>query len=466
MSGKAKKFDVIVIGAGSGLSVSSAAAERGLKVAVIDKGPFGGTCLNRGCIPSKMLIHSADVVEDIRRAQLFGIKAKVTGIDWKKIVKRVTATVDGEAREIEEGNRGEKNITVYRDAAKFTGPKTLQVGKDSITADKIVIAVGTRPGVPPIPGLEGTPYVTSDGALRLPRQPKKMVIIGGGYIAAELAHFFGGLGTQVTILQRGPVLVNNEDEEVSQRFTEAYQQRFTVLLNVDTKSIAYKAGKFAVEVQEQGAKKPRKLACDTLLVATGRISNADTLDLAKAGVKLTDKGNYVQVDEFMETNVSGIWALGDIAGKYFFKHSANLEAEYVVQNMFHPTDKVAVNYAAMPHAMFASPQAAGVGLTEQELKAKGVPYAKGFYRYYGTGMGKAIEDEEGFVKVLADPATRKILGCHILGTDASTLIHEVVVVMRAGLGVDAILDAVHVHPALSEVVQRAFINIDWEPAKG
>jgi dihydrolipoamide dehydrogenase len=454
-----KTYDLIVIGAGSGLTVSAAAAERGLKVAIIDRGPFGGTCLNRGCIPSKMLIHSADVAEEVRRAGLFGIKARVTGLDWKRLVGRVTRTVDSEAREIEQGNREAGNITVYRDDARFTGPKTLQVGKEAITAERIVIAAGTRPSIPPIPGLPGTPFVTSDEALRLPRQPKRMVVIGGGYIAAELAHFFGSLGTEVTILQRGPILVNNEDEEVSQRFTEAYRRRFNVLLNVDTKSVSYKAGKFTVEVQE-GERKPRRLTCDTLLVATGRISNADQLDVAKAGVRLTEKGSYVQVDEHMETNVPGIWALGDIAGKYFFKHSANLEAEYVVQNMFGP-DKVAVNYAAMPHAIFASPQVAGVGATEQELKAKGVDYAKGFFRYIETGMGKAIEDEDGFVKVLADRKTRRILGCHILGTDASALIHEVIIAMRAGLTVDAILDAVYIHPALNEVVQRAFINIEW-----
>jgi len=195
------------------------------------------------------------------------------------------------------------------------------------------------------------------------------------------------------------------------------------------------------------------------LVATGRIPNTDILDVKKTGVKI-NKSGYVKVNEYMETNVKGIWALGDIAGIYLFKHSANLEAQYIFTNIFYK--KVKADYWAMPHAIFSSPQIAGVGFTEQELIEKNIDYAKGKYEYIRTGMGIALQDKEGFVKIFADKKTKKILGCHIIGTDASTLIHEVIVAMKSGDGtVDNILNSVHVHPALSEVVQRAVRSIEF-----
>ena len=453
-----KRFDVIVIGAGSGLTISSEAAGKGLKVAVIDEGPFGGTCLNRGCIPSKMYIHSADVIEEIQRSHLFGIRAKMTGIDWNKIVKRVTGTVDKKAKMVEQGNRATKNITVYKARAKFVGKKTLQVGKDTITADKVFICAGTRPSVPPIPGVDKVKYITSDEALRLKKQPKSMVVIGGGYISAELVHFFGTLGTKVTVLQRRPLMLANEDEDVSKAFTKVFAKKHKVVLKANNFRVFKKGKDIAVEYTVGGKK--QVAVGEQLLMATGRKPNTDILDIAKTGVQTNERGD-VKTNEFMETNVPGIWAIGDIAGVYLFKHSANLEAEYAVHNAFNPKDKVKVPYHAMPHAVFSSPQIGGVGMTEQKLKEKKIPYVVGKYNYHDAAYGYSIEDRDGFVKVLADPKTRRILGCHIMGTNASILIHEVIVAMKHKLGVDGILNAVHIHPALPEVVQRAFANIEF-----
>jgi len=446
-----KRYDVIVIGAGSGLTISSYAAEHGMSVAVVEQGPFGGTCLNRGCIPSKMLIHSADVAEEIKRANIFGIKAKITGIEWKKLVSRVNNFVGKDAWEIEKSNRQEKNITIYKTQAKFIGRKTLEVGKDTITADKIFICAGARPNIPPIPGLQDVDFITSDEALRVKKQPKELIIIGGGYIAAELAHFFGALGTKVTIIQRGNLLMNNEDSEIAQRFTEVYQRKFNVILNANTLRVFKKGKKIAVELDVEGKRKT--VAGDTLLAATGRVPNTDVLNVKAAGVEVNERG-FIKVNEYLETSVPGIWAIGDIAGIYMFKHSANLEAEYAVQNAF--GKKTAADYSAMPHAAFSSPQVAAVGKTEDELKAQKIPYLKAVYDFKDTGYGKAIEDNDGFVKVLVHPQTKEILGCHIIGTDASILIHEVIVAMKARLGAKGITKAVHIHPALSEVVQRAF----------
>ena len=448
-----KSFDLMVIGSGSGLEISSEAAERELSVAVVENGPFGGTCLNRGCIPSKMLIHCADVMETIRSAGLFGIKASVEEVDWQFIIKRVFDEIDGDAQGIEEGNRQTPNITVYKGTGRFVGKKTLEVDGEQITAETIVIAAGTRPFIPDIPGLEGVPYLTSDQALRLPQQPRRLAIVGGGYIAAELAHFFGALGTEVTIIQRRPLMLRGEDEQVARRFTEVYQRKFNLLLNAQATRAYRQGSEVVLAVSANGDTTP--VVVDALLLATGRIPNTDLLEVASTGVEVDSRG-FVKTDEYLETGESGVWALGDIVGKYLLKHSANLEAAYVANNLFNPQHKVPVDYTAMPHAIFASPQVGAVGLTEQEAREQGIPYVAATYDYLNTAYGSSIDDRDGFVKVLAAPEGGEILGCHIIGTDASILIQELANAMRLRLNTDAITGSIYVHPALPEVVQRAF----------
>ena len=446
-------FDVMVIGSGSGLEVSSEAAQRGLSVAIVEEGPFGGTCLNRGCIPSKMLIHSADVMETIRGAERFGIKAKVEGVDWQSVIQRVVDEIDGDARAIENGNRLAPNTTLFKGQGRFVGNKTLEVDGQEISAETIVIAAGGRPRVPAIKGISDVPYITSDQALRLPEQPRRLTIVGGGYIAAEMAHFFGSMGTEVTIVQRGPLLVSQEDLDVSRAFTDIYMRRFRLVLDA-TVSRAYRdADQIVVEVSRN--ENSETIASDALLIAAGRIPNTDLLDVARTGVEV-DHRSYLTADEYLETGVPGIWALGDIVGKNLLKHSSNLEAAYVAHNIFNPDQKVAIDYHAMPHAIFASPQVGGVGVTEQEAIRLSVPYTAAKYRYSDTAYGSSIEDQDGFVKVLVHPETQEILGCHIMGTDASILIQEVVNAMRLRLSADAITQSIYVHPALQEVVQRAF----------
>ncbi|MBI4452124.1 dihydrolipoyl dehydrogenase [Candidatus Woesearchaeota archaeon] len=450
-------FDLIVIGAGSGLNVSSAAADKGMKVAVVEKGPMGGTCLNRGCILSKIIIHSADVAETIKKSKLFGINSKINSIDFEKITSRASNIVDKDAKEIEEGIKEDKNTTLFKVEAKFVAERTLQAGKEIIKGEKIVIAAGTRPTIPNIDGLKNVDFITSDEALRLRKQPKSMTILGGGYIAAELAHFYGALGTKINIIQRGNFLVPNEDEEISKKFTEIFRKKYKVLTGFQATEVKKNGKKFIVTAQN--SKSNKRLVSDVILVATGRTPNTDILDVQKGNVETDEKG-FVKTNQYLETTAKNTWALGDIVGKFLFKHSANLEAQYAYYNTI-GGKKIKVDYSAMPHAIFSSPQIAGVGLREQDLKAKNIDYAAGRYDYINSGMGLALQDEEGFVKIFADRKTRKILGCHILGTHASTLIHEVIVAMKNNLSADAISNSVHVHPALSEVVQRAVLNIEW-----
>jgi mycothione reductase len=501
-SSKLQKFDLIVIGSGSGLDVANAAYQHGLRVAVIEKGKMGGTCLNRGCIPSKLLIHSADVAETIKSAHVFGLKVEGFSVDFHSIVEQVNGIVDLQSEKIRKSFEGKENPKLFANECKFVGEKMISIegggsghrgSNDNrnnetiiITADKILIASGTRPRIPEIYGLKESGYITSDEALRLKKQPKVLTIIGGGYIACELAHFFGALGTKINIIQIREVLIPDEDEDISRKFTEIFSKKYNVYLGYETTFVTKEVlndkysnnnnnySKFHV-IAKNSSGKQIDLESDELLIAAGRIPNSDRLDLEKTGVKINKKG-YIITDRYLETNVKGIFALGDAIGRYLFKHSANYEAQYAFYNILHPDHMVPISYYAMPHAIFSSPQVAGVGFTEQELVKKQqennnnknntkniIDYRKSVYHYINTAMGLAIKDHDGFVKFLIGKKDGKILGCHIIGSQASILIHEVLAAMRGytddnGDGtIENITKTIHIHPALSEVIARAAV---------
>ena len=462
-----KKFDLIVIGSGSGLDVANAAAtEKGFKVAIIEKDKLGGTCLNRGCIPSKLLIHSADIIEIIKKADVFGITVKDYRIDFQQIVNRVNKIVNNDSNEIKKGLQASKNPQLFLQECKFIGEKKILIANDKIiTSDTILIASGTRPNIPNIKGLKNVEYITSNEALSLKQQPKSLTIIGGGYIACELAHFFGSLGTKINIIQQNDLLIPNEDIDISTRVTDIFSKKYNIYLGYNAELVFYdskdKNGLNKTKIINVIAKNKFgnyvKVSSDQLLIALGRIPNSDLLNIEKSGVKMNERG-FIVVDEYLETNIKGIFALGDVVGKYQFKHNANNEAQYAYNNIVHPNKKIPVNYTAMPHAIFTNPQIAAVGYTEQQLTKEKIEYEKSIYPYIQTGMGQVIEDKEGFVKFLIDKRNRTILGCHIMGTDASILIHEVLVAMRIGKDegkIDNITRTIHIHPSLSEVISKA-----------
>lgn len=448
-------FDVLVVGAGSGLDIASYASEKGLKVALLEEGPMGGTCHNRGCIPSKMLIHAADVAETIMGSNRFKIHASYGGVNWERLVRGVFDQLDREAQQVENAVNADANITLFKQRGRFVGEKKLQVSGQSITADKIFIVGGSRPFVPFIPGLEDVPFLTSETAMRLQTQPRKLAIIGGGYVACELAHFFGALGTQVTLLVRGDRLLADEDAEISEWFTQEFSEKYDVRLNTEAQRVTGGNGHIDVQMK-QGS-----IVCDQLLVATGRLPNTDILNVEALGIDLDSDGNII-ANEYLETSVPEIYALGDIVGIHPFKHTANHQANYAIWNGIEGR-RVAVDYTGIGHAVFSSPQVASVGKTEQELMALGEHYQVGRAEFAETAMGDAL-NEKGLVKFLLDQ-DGEILGCHIVGPDASTLIHEAIVAMKAGGGIETLRTAVHIHPALSEVVWRATFQIKHrEPA--
>ena len=447
-----KTFDLIVIGSGAGLNVANEVARSGKKVAIVEKGPMGGTCLNRGCIPSKIVIHSADVAETVRNAAKFGITANITNIDLPSATKRASMTVDKSAVNIETALKGNRNPTLIKGTATFTGKNTIKVNNKTFKGKKILIAVGARPFIPPIPGLDKVKYMTSTEALRLKKAPKHLVVIGGGYIGVELGFFYAGMGTKITVIQRNIRLIPREDGEIAQLVTDIWKKKY----NVITKAYAHRVeqnGK-AITVHVKKGNKEIKVTGDALLVATGVKPYSDTLNLEKTGVK-TNKRGYIHVNKFLETSAKNIYALGDVAGVYLFRHSANLEARYVTNNILYK--KRAVDYYPIPHAIFTDPQVAGVGLTEEQALERKKDYVIGKYYYKNTGMGQALQETEGFAKFIVDKKTKEIIGFHIIGPQASTAIHEVLIAMKAGKkkALDLIRETIHIHPALSEVVQRA-----------
>jgi dihydrolipoamide dehydrogenase len=456
-----EEYDFLVIGSGSGLDVANAAVSRGESVAIVERGPLGGTCLNRGCIPSKMLLYHADVLETVERADRFKIDAEVRDTDFAEIVREVTEDVGADSDSIRRGLDSSSDHALYEAEAHFVDERTVELsgGVDDgarLRGERVLVAAGTRPAVPDIQGVDAVDYLTSTEALQLQEPPDHLVVVGGGYIAAELGHFFGTFGSDVTVIGRRPHLLPETDPEVGRAFTDRYADRFTVHTGHEAVSASAAGGEVTVETRpyppaSDGAPDGTGVTVtgSDLLLAAGRRPNTDTLDVAAAGVE-TDDAGFVETDEYLRTTADGVWALGDIVGEYLLKHSANHEARALMQNLF--GDPEPVDYTAMPFAVFASPEVAGVGATEDDLDEG---YATNTYRYEDTARGGAMK-REGLVKAIVD-LEGEILGCHIMGPEASNLVQEVVVAMNAGSGtVRDIRDSVHIHPALSEVVQRAF----------
>lgn len=455
-------FDVAVIGSGSGNSLID---ERfaGLQVALIDdNAEFGGTCLNRGCIPTKMFVLPADHAVSPEDAARLGVRMKFEGADWPAIRDRVFGRIDPISvgglnwRELSE------NVTVFRSPAAFVDAHTLQVGDDRISADQIVIATGSRPrpiGVD-VPDDLADRIHTSDDIMRLDALPRRLVILGAGFIAAEFAHIFSGLGTEVTIINRSDVVLRDEDEEVSRAFAEEIAHRVKLRLNQQVDAIEQgPAGDVQVVTTDRNGVEYIYFA-DAVLVATGRVRNHESLNLAAAGVELRD-GGQIRVDAKQRTSVEHIWAMGDVSSDYLLKHVANAEMRTVQHNLL--ADEAALvetDHRYVPHAVFSHPQISAVGATEQQLRDWGTPYVVARQRYSDVAYGWAMEDQGHFVKLLADPRNWRLLGAHIMGPQASTLIQPLIQAMSFGLSVpDMARGQYWIHPALPEVVENALLGL-------
>ena len=453
-----ERFDVLVIGTGSGMLVASVAVESGFRTAVVDNGPMGGTCLNRGCVPSKMLIYPVDVATLIRAAGKLGVNASLNSIDFRNIMTRMHKLVDEDSGTQARAVEATPGLKWFKDLGEFVGDYTLKAGSETITGEKIFIVSGARTKIPKIEGLDKVDYLTSDTVLELMSPPRSIIILGGGYVGVEYAHFFSGIGTKTTLIQRPMKLLKEEEPEVSNLLKLMLQERIEIFTGYE-----------AVEVKQQGTGKTvlarklddgslKEVTADALMVATGRIPNSDLLKPERTGVKMDERG-FIKVNEYLETGKKNIWAFGDAIGKYMFKHVANYEAGIAWHNATHD-HKAKVNYSSVPRAVFSEPQVAAVGLGEAEAKQRGNKILVGTALYKDTAMGAAMDYVDGFAKVIVERETGKILGGHIIGPHASILIQEIVNAMNTHDGTFApITQSMHIHPALPEVVQKAFGNL-------
>lgn len=450
--------DLLIIGTGSGNSVIGPEHDH-LDIAIVERDQFGGTCLLRGCIPSKMYVYAADLAELARSGPRLGVDTRMHGVDWKAIRDRVFGRIDAISEGGEEYRESLDNVTVYRGDARFVGDRKLAVADDVVTADQIVLAAGARPFIPDVPGLDRVPFHTSDTIMRINEMPEHLIVMGSGYIAAELAHVFGALGSRVTIVARGDTLLRSEDDDIRMRFTECTRRRFDVLCHTRVLAAREISDGDAIELDVSVDGDHRTVQGDMLLVATGRIPNGAQLGVDRTGVDL-DAHGFVVTDEFLRTTAPGVWALGDICNPDMLKHAANADARVVAHNVVNPDDMRAVDRRFMPHAVFGFPQVASVGATERELRQAGTPIAVSIRPYAATAYGWAMEDSEGLCKVIAHAETRQLLGAHIIGAQAATLIQQLIQGMRFGLTVDQMArDQYYIHPALTEVVEQALLGL-------
>ena len=451
-----KHFDLIIIGTGSGNSILAPDFDD-WSIGLVEEGVFGGTCLNRGCIPTKMFVHAADTAEAVRHASHLGIDAHVENVRWRDIRDRVFDRIDPIASGGEEYRTHRcPNVTVFKGRGHFVGPRTISVNGEEITADRIVVAAGARPNMPVIEGLESVPFHTSDDLMRVDELPKHLIVIGGGFIANELAHVFGSFGSQITIVHRGDRLLKEQDDDVALAFTEAVRarERFTLRLNVTPVRVTKSGDELRLTLSDGAV-----VVGDALLLATGRVPNSDTTGVAAAGMALHPDGRIV-VDEFQRTSVDGVWALGDISSPHMLKHVANHEARIVTHNLAHPDAMIRTNHDFVPSAVFTRPQIASVGLTERAARAKGLDIVTKSQRFGNVAYGWAMEDTTGFCKLIADRSTRKLVGAHLMGPQSSTLIQQLIQGMRAGQSVDEMArDQYYIHPALPEVIENALLGL-------
>jgi len=447
--------DLLIIGAGSGNTIIGSEHDH-LDIAIAEPAEFGGTCMNRGCIPSKMLVYAADLSLNAQTANKLGVNSSFSGVDWEGIQRRIFGRIDPIAEAGLNYRESLENVTVYRDKAAFNSKNTVTVGKEVVSADQIVIAAGASPVIPQFSGLNETPFHTSDSIMRINSLPDHIVIVGGGFIAIEMAHIFGSFGSEVTMILRGDELLREADSSIRERITKIYKDRFTICLSEEIEQVSH-TGKFLINLE-----KGTEIEADELLIATGRAPNTGFLEPEKGGIDC-DEAGYVITDEHLRTSAPGVWALGDVTNPLQLKHTANAEARIISHNLLNPENLLKIDRSVIPKAVFGNPQIATVGFTEDDLLNSGVSYLKSIREYSDTAFGWAMEDEQGFVKLLIDPSTRLLLGAHIIGYQASTLIQQLVTAMSISMTVDELArNQLYVHPALTEVIEQALLGFENE----
>ncbi len=452
-----KDYDVIVIGSGSGSLIVDGALSEGLKVALVDKGPYGGTCLNLGCIPSKMLIYPADRIAEIQEAGKLGIDAEVRSIDFGSIMERMRKSRRETQTQIRKGVEQLEGLDFYEGEGHFVADYTLEANGERIRGKKVFIASGSRTLIPPIKGVDSIDYLTNETVLELKERPGSIIIVGGGYIAVEYAHFFAAMGTGVTILEMLGGLAQSEEREISALLERRMAKRMRIYTNTQAQEIKKTSSGCTVMAKDVKTGKEAEYSAERVMIAVGRRSNADLLKVENTGVEV-DKRGFIKVDDYLETSKKNIFAVGDVNGQQMFLHVANREAAVAWHNSI-SRERMVMDYSAVPHAVYSHPQIASVGLTEESAR-KDYRIQVGRAMYSDTAKGEAMMEEEGFTKAIVDEDSGRILGFHIIGPYAPILIQEVINAMATGGSLQGIYGGLHIHPALPELIQRTFDNFE------
>ncbi len=471
-----QKFDIAVLGAGSGLLIMEGARDHGMTCAVIEKGAFGGTCLNRGCIPSKMLVYPADLIREAERGERVGVTYGKPEVDWAKVARRMRRQIDVNT-ELEQEVSETKGVTVFRGEGAFVNAHTLDIrmndgGTQRITADRIVIATGARTRVPDIPGLEEAGYVTSESffADKFPEQPyESLLIIGGGSTALEIAHIFAAFGSKVTLAVRSETMLRGLDGDIAPFVKKQLEDvGIRVLYFAGAQKVSAGDGQKTVTFQDANTGETYDITAQELFLAPGIVPNTESLNLRAAGVN-TDIAGHVLSDERLMTNVAGIYAIGDVNGKFPLRHKANYEAE-VLNNILFGDNTRTARYDSVPQAVFTHPQVGSVGLSENEARKLYGDRARVFRGSYsdivsGIAMGYSKRrGDDGFAKIITDD-TGRILGAHVVGPQAAMVVQPYAYLMNAGGPEQAdrpgtwrpIGDAMTIHPTYSELAAWALI---------
>ena len=443
--------DVAVLGAGPGGYVAAIrAAQRGAKTVVVERNQLGGVCLNWGCIPTKTLIHTAELYRKLRDAERFGLKVKGVSVDMKGLLKHK----DDVIKTNQDGIKGlfkAYGIEVVKGKGVVTKPGVVKAGKEEICAKAVIVATGSSPAR--IPGLEtdGERIIGSTEALDLAEIPKRATVIGAGAVGAEFACIWNALGSEVTLVEMMPAVLPLEDEELTKRLGALFAKRgINVLTGTTVKSMSRKGD--TVTLKLSGAKED-SIKADYVLVGIGvRYNSSAVTDEPSLGVKVTEKGAIV-VDRRMETNIPGIFAIGDVTGKTMLAHGASAEAIVAAENA--TGGNRVMDYRVVPACTFTYPEVARVGLTEKEAVATGASVKVGRFSYRASGRAHAIGETEGMVKVVGDAATGEVLGIHIMGAEAGELIASAAMAMQLEATVDEVADTIHTHPTLSETIKEA-----------
>jgi mycothione reductase len=453
--GPVTHYDLVIIGTGSGNSILDKRFAD-WRVAIVEKGVFGGTCLNVGCIPTKMFVHPADLAAMPAAGKRLGVDATLDGVRWTEIRDRIFGRIDpisAGGRDYRQHHPDNANVTVYEGTARFTGPRELEIDGARITADRIVLAAGARPVELDVPGLDEVGFHTSDTIMRIDALPRHLTIIGSGFVSAEFAHVFSSFGVEVTVIARSDALLRHEDSDISQRFTSLAKEKWDVRLERKVLRASRAEGRIQLDLDGD------VVNTDLVLVAIGRTPNSDLLNLKAAGIEVTEAGHVV-VDPCQSTTAEGVWALGDISSPIELKHVANHEARVVQHNLLNPDSLMDADHRFVPHAVFTSPQIASVGVTEEQAREQGLDYVTAKQDYAGIAYGWAMEDNTGFAKLLADPVSGQLLGAHIIGPQASTLIQPLIQAMSFGLSARSMAGGQYwIHPAMPELIENALLNL-------